>query len=94
MRYNISQNDARKCDTGAFWVHGRVLDADVHNNSIYLDDGGTGIHAGVYIANLDYGDLDEDDQYRSKTVQLHSCTVQPETQSVLNWVETGGPQDS
>jgi hypothetical protein len=35
IRYNISQNDGRRNGYGAIEVWGRILDADIHNNTVF-----------------------------------------------------------
>jgi len=52
VRYNISQNDARRNNYASFHVWGRIRNAEVYNNTIYVKSSSTGSPRAVYIKNL------------------------------------------
>jgi hypothetical protein len=50
FRYNISENDARRHGAGiAIW--GRTVNAEIHNNTVYVSPSGYGTARGVFIHN-------------------------------------------
>jgi hypothetical protein len=52
VRYNVSQNDARRNNYAAFHVWGRIRNAEVYNNTVYVKSSSTGAPRAVYIKNL------------------------------------------
>ncbi|HTL30847.1 MAG TPA: right-handed parallel beta-helix repeat-containing protein, partial [Tepidisphaeraceae bacterium] len=52
IRYNVSQNDARKNGYGGIHMWGRVRNAEVFNNTVYMNQAPSGTHAAVRIHNL------------------------------------------
>lgn len=42
IRYNISENDARKLDYGALHIWGKVLNSEWYNNTVYITPNATG----------------------------------------------------
>jgi hypothetical protein len=52
VRYNISQNDGRKNGYGGLHIWGRVRNAELFNNTIYMNQAPSGTHAAVRIHNL------------------------------------------
>jgi hypothetical protein len=51
VRYNISENDARKNSVGAISVWGRIQNADIYNNTIFLKSTSSGTPRGVFLHN-------------------------------------------
>ena len=52
IRYNISENDGRKNGYGAIEVWGRVLDTEVHNNTVFLSPATSGAPVAVRVHNV------------------------------------------
>jgi hypothetical protein len=52
VRYNISQNDGRKNGYGGLHVWGRVRNAEVYNNTVYMNQAPSGTHACIRVHNL------------------------------------------
>ncbi|WP_013334404.1 right-handed parallel beta-helix repeat-containing protein [Gloeothece verrucosa] len=52
VRYNISENDGRKNDYGAIEVYGRIMNAEVYNNTIFVSPSTTGNPKAVRIENI------------------------------------------
>jgi hypothetical protein len=52
IRYNVSQNDGRKNGYGGIHMWGRVRNAEVFNNTVYINQAPSGSHAAVRIHNL------------------------------------------
>jgi len=51
IRYNISENDARKNSNGAIVVFGRTVGAEIYNNMVFVKPPVTGIARGIFIHN-------------------------------------------
>jgi len=51
VRYNISQNDGRKNGYGGIHLWGRVLNAEIYGNTVYMTLPSSGTHAPVRIRN-------------------------------------------
>lgn len=51
IRYNISENDGRKNSAAAIVVWGRTINAEIHNNSVYLTPSGSGTPRAVHVHN-------------------------------------------
>jgi hypothetical protein len=52
IRYNVSENDGRKNGYGAIEVWGRVLDTEIHNNTVFLSPALTGAPVAVRVHNV------------------------------------------
>lgn len=51
IRYNISENDGRKNSAAAIVVWGRTINAEIHNNSVYVTPSGTGTPRAMHVHN-------------------------------------------
>jgi hypothetical protein len=51
VRYNISQNDGRKNSYGGIQIWGKVINAEVYNNVVYMNQAPSGTHAALRIHN-------------------------------------------
>lgn len=51
VRYNISENDARKNSYGAIMVYGKVRFAEVYNNTVFLSPAPVGSPRGIIVHN-------------------------------------------
>ena len=51
LRYNVSENDARKISFGAITLYGRVDKAEIYGNTVYNTTAPTGTARAVYIFN-------------------------------------------
>ena len=51
VRYNISENDARKNSSGAIAVWGKVRNAQIYSNSVYLSAAPSGSPRGIFLYN-------------------------------------------
>jgi hypothetical protein len=51
IRYNISQNDGRKNGYGGLHAWGRVRNAEVYNNTVYMNQAPSGSHACIRVPN-------------------------------------------
>jgi Right handed beta helix region len=58
IRYNISENDARRNSYGAIEVWGRTVDTDIYNNTIFVTASTTGTPRAVRIWNAGITDRD------------------------------------
>ncbi|HEV3485582.1 MAG TPA: right-handed parallel beta-helix repeat-containing protein, partial [Vicinamibacterales bacterium] len=58
IRYNISENDARRNSYGAIEVWGRTLDTDVYNNTVFLSPSLTGTPRAIRVWNAGIPDRD------------------------------------
>jgi len=51
VRYNISENDGRRNSYSALMIWGRVQNAEIHNNTVYLTPSGSGSPRAVWVHN-------------------------------------------
>ncbi len=51
IRYNISENDARKNSNGAIVIFGRTVGAEIYNNTVFVKPSVTGSPLGIFIHN-------------------------------------------
>ncbi|MDZ7959636.1 MAG: right-handed parallel beta-helix repeat-containing protein [Aulosira sp. DedQUE10] len=51
IRYNISQNDARKLNYGGIHIFGQVRNAEIYNNTVFMEAGSIGSPSTVLIYN-------------------------------------------
>ncbi|BAT55526.1 parallel beta-helix repeat-containing protein [Nostoc sp. NIES-3756] len=51
IRYNISQNDGRKLNYGGIHIYGYVRNAEIYNNTVFVQGGTTSIPSAIYIHN-------------------------------------------
>ena len=51
VRYNISENDGRKNSSGAIVLWGKVQNAQIYNNSVYLRAAPSGSPRGIFVHN-------------------------------------------
>lgn len=51
VRYNVSENDARRNGTGAIVIWGRTIGAEIHNNSIYVSPAASGAPKAFFLYN-------------------------------------------
>lgn len=51
VRYNVSENDARKNSPGAITLWGRILSTEIYNNTVYLSPSASGAPRAVFIHN-------------------------------------------
>ena len=52
IRYNLSENDGRKNGYGAIEVWGRLLDTEIHNNTVFISPAATGVPVAVRVHNV------------------------------------------
>jgi hypothetical protein len=51
VRYNISQNDGRKNTSGGIQLWGKITNAEIYNNTVYMNQAPSGTHAALRIHN-------------------------------------------
>ncbi len=51
VRYNISQNDGRKNTYGGIQLWGKIIHAEIFNNTVYMNQSPSGTHAALRIHN-------------------------------------------
>src|SRR4051812_4999088 len=58
VRYNISQNDGRKNSYAAIELWGRILSAEIYNNTVFVSPSGSGTPRAVRVGNAGISDRD------------------------------------
>src|SRR4051812_4695019 len=75
VRYNISQNDGRKNNYAAIQLWGRIRNAEIHNNTVYVKFTSAAAARGVYIKNSSIETQDVEHVHLRNNIIITTSTV-------------------